>query len=136
MEKVDRIEAKQRGLRRYFSGEPCSQGHIAPRLVRNRECAQCRKEYLKLWRARQRGETVPVPEYTTTKALEQPFDSIRIRRLALELKSRHSFFELEMMVLAASARADSNGYFWMTENEAAAEDAISLIAIESEGLFQ
>ena len=139
MEKIDRRDAKQQGLSRYFSGEPCSQGHMAPRLVRNRECVQCRKEYLKQWRARQRGEEISVLESSTARTLEQPsqpFDFDRIRRLALELKSKLTFLELERIVLAASARADADGGFWMNEYEMAAEDAISIIAIESEHLFQ
>lgn len=37
-----RKEAKAQGAKFYFTGEPCSHGHIAPRLVKG-TCVECRK---------------------------------------------------------------------------------------------
>ena len=37
-----RSEAKAQGAKFYFTGEPCSHGHIAPRLVKG-NCVECRK---------------------------------------------------------------------------------------------
>jgi hypothetical protein len=37
-------EAKERGLRRYFTGDPCQNGHIDERNVQNRRCTLCQKE--------------------------------------------------------------------------------------------
>ena len=38
-----RKEAKAQGLKFYFTGEPCSRGHIALRIVKG-SCVDCRKE--------------------------------------------------------------------------------------------
>jgi len=34
-------EARERGLKRYFTGKPCRKGHIAERLVSSRGCMEC-----------------------------------------------------------------------------------------------
>jgi len=39
--KGPRSEAKSKGLTRYFTGEPCKNGHIAERSVNNSECLVC-----------------------------------------------------------------------------------------------
>ena len=44
MQVIDRAEAKKRGLKRYFSGEPCAAGHIAERFTSNCLCVECRTE--------------------------------------------------------------------------------------------
>jgi hypothetical protein len=36
-----RSEAKQQGVTRYFTGKPCSQGHVAPRWAASFECCEC-----------------------------------------------------------------------------------------------
>lgn len=41
---VLRADAKRAGLKKYFPGIPCPKGHIAERLVCNRECVACAKE--------------------------------------------------------------------------------------------
>jgi hypothetical protein len=38
-----RAAAKAQGLTRYFTGEPCSRGHVAERRVSNAICVDCRK---------------------------------------------------------------------------------------------
>jgi hypothetical protein len=42
---ISRSEAKAAGLTRYFTGEPCSRGHIAARSVAKRDCIECNREY-------------------------------------------------------------------------------------------
>ena len=37
-------EAKALGLKRYFTGEPCPQGHVDERFVRTRKCRSCSKK--------------------------------------------------------------------------------------------
>ena len=46
MQVITRKEAKAQGLKRYFNGKPCKQGHIAERSVSNGGCVCCRKKYL------------------------------------------------------------------------------------------
>lgn len=38
---ISRADAKQRGLKRYFTGEPCLRGHVAERLVSDKKCVKC-----------------------------------------------------------------------------------------------
>jgi 5-methylcytosine-specific restriction endonuclease McrA len=38
---VSRTEARARGLKRYFTGEPCPQGHVCERMVANADCIEC-----------------------------------------------------------------------------------------------
>jgi hypothetical protein len=41
MDVISRAEAKAAGLRWYFTGAPCPNGHVAKRSVSNRECRGC-----------------------------------------------------------------------------------------------
>ena len=42
---ISREQAKAEGLKRYFTGEPCFHGHIAPRAVSTKICVVCAAEY-------------------------------------------------------------------------------------------
>ena len=44
MEIITRAEAKEKGLKRYFTGKPCKHGHISEKLVSNFSCCECSKE--------------------------------------------------------------------------------------------
>lgn len=44
---ISREEAKSLGLRHYFTGGPCKNGHIAPRSVCNKTCIECAKSHNK-----------------------------------------------------------------------------------------
>lgn len=39
--KISRVAAKKRGLRRYFTGEPCRRGHVAERHCSGGNCIEC-----------------------------------------------------------------------------------------------
>ncbi len=43
-------EAKRLGLKRYFTGKPCTLGHISERTTSNRSCLECHKEKEETWR--------------------------------------------------------------------------------------
>lgn len=47
MAPISRAKAKEMGLLRYFTGKPCSHGHIAERLVGNWVCVQCNRDNVK-----------------------------------------------------------------------------------------
>lgn len=38
-------EAVERGLKRYFTGDPCKYGHVSERRVQKRRCIQCEREW-------------------------------------------------------------------------------------------
>lgn len=42
MEIISRKEAKERGLKKYYTGKPCKYGHIAERWTGNKVCTECR----------------------------------------------------------------------------------------------
>lgn len=52
MNVVLRKEAKERGLYKYFTGEPCSHGHMAERYVANGHCVICQSTKSKTAEAR------------------------------------------------------------------------------------
>ena len=45
MKIISREEAKNQGLKRYFTGEPCKNGHISERWVTQKNCIQCKIEW-------------------------------------------------------------------------------------------
>jgi hypothetical protein len=38
---ISRDEARQKGLKRFFTGKPCKHGHVCERRVDSSECAEC-----------------------------------------------------------------------------------------------
>jgi hypothetical protein len=57
-EVITRKEARARGLKRYYTGEPCKWGHVSERYVRNHWCTECHHEYQREYR-RERYRTDP-----------------------------------------------------------------------------
>jgi hypothetical protein len=41
---ISRKEAKARGVRYYFTGKACPQGHLSERVVFNSSCRACQRE--------------------------------------------------------------------------------------------
>lgn len=41
MKRAERAAAKDRGLKRYFTGKPCKHGHVAERIVTTGQCVEC-----------------------------------------------------------------------------------------------
>lgn len=54
---ITRAEARAQGLKRYFSAEPCGNGHIAERFVCNSMCCECGKlrQRTESWSGRETG---------------------------------------------------------------------------------
>lgn len=48
---ISRADAIANGDPLYFTGQPCRQGHIAPRRTGPRRCVECERETLRKWRA-------------------------------------------------------------------------------------
>jgi hypothetical protein len=69
--------AKSLGQKRYSTGEPCQNGHVAERLVSNRSCVECQKIRLEAYRAANRDELISKQRaYAKKRAKEKP-DAIR-----------------------------------------------------------
>lgn len=50
---VSRREARENGLIRYFTGQPCKKGHVAPRLVKGSCCLVCASDRSLEWQKKQ-----------------------------------------------------------------------------------
>lgn len=50
MEVISRKEAKELGLKRYFTGNPCKHGHISERKVCDGGCVECSKISSREWK--------------------------------------------------------------------------------------
>lgn len=46
---ISRAEAKAKSLKRYFTGNPCKNGHVAQRQVSNGCCVTCQQQRVKEW---------------------------------------------------------------------------------------
>ena len=64
MKIISRKEAKEKGLKRYFTGQPCKYGHIAERQTSNHGCIICLKNRCseRYWKGRERPEKEIIPE--------------------------------------------------------------------------
>lgn len=72
MEIISLAEAKKRGLKRYFTGKPCPQGHVAERYTTKSSCVVCDSEGQK-HRVRVKNgqaEPKPKPENLRQKAID------------------------------------------------------------------
>lgn len=49
MKVISRAEAKTKGSKRFFTGIPCKNGHVAERFVSDKSCMACRLERAKKW---------------------------------------------------------------------------------------
>ncbi|QWY14252.2 HNH endonuclease [Xanthomonas phage M29] len=49
---IPRAEAKAQGLKRYFTGKPCPNGHLLERHVSSGGCVECARAYAAAWYAR------------------------------------------------------------------------------------
>ena len=45
IEIISRVDARARGLKRYFTGKPCKKGHFSERKVSTRQCRECDREW-------------------------------------------------------------------------------------------
>jgi hypothetical protein len=53
---VTRREAREAGLRHYFTGKPCLHGHTEPRMTHNKQCLGCHRDRQTRKRAEQPAE--------------------------------------------------------------------------------
>lgn len=49
MQIISYVDAKARGLKRYFTGKPCKRGHLSERFVSNCACYQCASAVTEKW---------------------------------------------------------------------------------------
>lgn len=74
MKPVARFEALAQGLKRYFTGKPCSRGHVAERAVSHRGCLQCHADDMFI---RQLDNPQHARELDARSRANRPWDSLR-----------------------------------------------------------
>lgn len=78
METISRQDARSRGQKTYFTGEPCKNGHVAYRYVQSGTCSQCLRA--------SNSQTVDVNAGARREASAQLVQvKIRLHRVDLEL---------------------------------------------------
>lgn len=75
MNTITRQEAKNQGLKYYFTGIPCNRGHISPRHTCNSSCSECRRLNCQEFR-----KVHPYVPKRTKEELEAQKEATRLRR--------------------------------------------------------
>jgi hypothetical protein len=74
---VSRAEARSLGLKQFFTGAACAQGHVAPRYVRRANCVQCGLEHVVAWQKKMiYGDTGSIREYRRDLHLKNPLNAL------------------------------------------------------------
>lgn len=85
-------EAKEAGLKTYFTGVACKQGHVAERYVGNRECVECDRAR-KLARKAARLMVVPVEVMIPVPVVvEVPKKTVRVVEFKTPNKNAKGFY--------------------------------------------
>jgi predicted nucleic acid-binding Zn-ribbon protein len=87
--KISREEAREKGLKRFFTGEPCKQGHISERQVSSGECIECARERSRIKATDKIKGGKYAPKYDPKAIVYGPFIS---RELAKE-KGYKQFYD-------------------------------------------
>jgi hypothetical protein len=58
LEIIQQQEAKDRGLKRFFTGVECPKGHLSERYVQTSACAECKRLITAEWREKNRDEVL------------------------------------------------------------------------------
>jgi len=67
---ISRKEARERGLKRYFTGKPCVRGHIAKRWAVSANCVDCLLSLRTAYQERERRYSAANPEYNSWRSNE------------------------------------------------------------------
>lgn len=120
-----RKAALEKGESRYFTGEACVKGHVAPRRAKTGECLECRAVHLVGWRKRnpkkvkQHNDTQH--ERFAEKLAERAryyyhldVEKSRAKLLAYQKENRHVFAKLGAKYKAAKLKRTPS---WLTEDD-------------------
>ena len=80
-----RLEAHGLGVAKYFTGRPCSRGHVSPRLTRHHECYACKIEGRRVRRlAWRRAHPVGLAEQKRVENARRMPRIVEVRRVWAE----------------------------------------------------
>ncbi len=80
-------EAKNRGLKRYFTGLPCKRGHVSQRFVSTHNCCQCREEWEQTEQWRQANLRRSATHYKRKRATPDGIE--KLRAYSRKYKNKH-----------------------------------------------
>lgn len=106
MQVIGRKQALESGLKHFFTGEPCTNGHQSPRHVRDGSCLECRRER----RAMQRAA-----DLEADRARGRLYDAKR--RETETFKERKKAYRSKPEVLAMERERSRQRKSWLTERE-------------------
>jgi len=82
MELITRAQAKERGLKRYFTGKPCPQGHVAERTTSKSACITCQRDSFKSWKENNRDRRLEYQRKHQAKYRQDNLDAYNAYMLA------------------------------------------------------
>jgi hypothetical protein len=87
MKTITRKEAREAGLKQYFTGKACIHGHIAPRLVSNKTCIECDRIRKQKARAKAKANVEAKVE-TKVEVVSVPKKQVRVVRFKVVGRNR------------------------------------------------
>lgn len=136
MDILTKAEATRLGLKKYFTGKPCKQGHIAERYVLKSTCTECliesrakridairehnRKAYHSMSEEKKQSERKRLREYNRKRYWDDPE---KFRKRALEHQKKHREKHLERLER------------WKAENEEWIKQYRQLPEVKQKGRF-
>ena len=129
-------QAKEQGLSRFYTGQPCSRGHLAERLVSTGCCVECTKIHRMRWRKDNaekikkqcfeyyRNNTSKIREYTRKWKKENPDKKnaneakrYTVKKLRLPCWiTKESLFFIEEAYNLAQLRSNMTGLTWNVDH--------------------
>jgi hypothetical protein len=123
MDIISRKEAKEKGLRYYFTGKPCPQKHISKRFVSAGTCASCAYEKERLWRNKNPEKTkAMLKKYRESEKGKTIRSCLQSKRKAIKNKripnwvSNDDLFLIEETYSLAGLRTKLTGKEWHVDH--------------------
>jgi len=102
VEIIQKAEAKEKGLKAFFTGLPCPQGHIEPRSVANGVCYECSRQKSREWYANNKEKAIAWKRNWIAQNKEQFADRRKRYRSRAETRAK------EMLAMAKFASKKKN----------------------------
>jgi hypothetical protein len=102
---ISREEARQQGLKHYFTGKPCKRGHVAKRYVSTHVCVECGRLATKDWQEENRGRASELQQNWVKKQKQTPEGRQKLRVMRKPSQARYNRSEKGRASLARGGKA-------------------------------
>lgn len=106
MEIITKQEAKEKGLKKYYTGKPCIKGHLSERNVCDDKCRQCDYEYRHSSKSKERDKKVRHERYLRKREIEIAQTKLYKEKNAEWRKSYEKQYEKENADRIAKRKAE------------------------------